>query len=110
MNDTNTNYYYAPTTYRTPVTAMSVDWILSELEELNAIWSRSRPDCLNAAPEHMGAFIVHLEESLNGLPPYLKCLPAFTPPHLLGTLEWSRARYHEAAMDGKFRPWRSDQD
>lgn len=30
-------------------------------------------------------------------------LPAFTPGHLLGTLEWSRARYHEAALAGKFR-------
>lgn len=100
--------YYTPASYTTPVESMSVDWVLNELRELNAIWSRSRSDCLNAAPENMDAWIVSLEESLKGLPPYLKCLPAFTPGHLLGTLEWSRAHYHKAALAGVFRPFNYD--
>lgn len=104
MSTVPTNYY-APATYRTPVTSMSVDWVIDELRQLNGIWSRIRSDSLNAAPEHMDAFITSLEDSLKGLPPYLKCLPAFTPSHLLGTLEWSRARYHEAAATHNFGPF-----
>lgn len=97
MNNELINYC-TPASYRTPVRSMSTNQILDELKELNAIWSRSRPDCLNAAPEHMDAWIVSLEESLKGLPPYLRCLPDFTPERLVGTLILSRARYHEAAM------------
>ena len=101
---TDPNDYYAPATYHTPVESMSAKQIFRELRELNAIWSQSRSDCLNASPESMGLWIFCLEKSLEGLPPYSRCLPAFTPDHLLGTLEWSRARYHEAALAGKFRP------